>query len=198
MGTRVCSVENCGKKYFAKTWCRAHYMKVRRTGTLQPLKASAGMSVEERLRYKGWDVVESGCWEVRGARKNSGYGSLQYGGWSQATHRLAYQTWVGPIPDGHLIRHKCDNPPCINPDHLETGTDSDNSKDMMSRGRHRTLVGADHPMCKLSWVEAEAIRDAYGTGVFTLKMLGEAFGVSYNVVSKVVRGQSYRSPSISP
>ena len=187
----TCTAPDCGRKSHAKNLCGTHYMKMIRTGTLMPLNAPRGGTRDERLRFKGWDVSDSGCWVVRGARKSGGYGAVQFEGGSRAAHRLAYEAWVGPIPEGLLIRHKCDNPPCINPEHLEPGTDADNNGDMMLRGRHRTLSGAKHPMSKLTWDEASAIRGAYATGVFTLNMLSEAFGVSRPTISRIVKGVGY-------
>lgn len=52
-------------------------------------------------------------------------------------HRAAYESEYGPIPPGMVVRHKCDNPPCVNPEHLEVGTQADNAKDMSVRGRVR-------------------------------------------------------------
>lgn len=84
----------------------------------------------------GWQVTDSGCWEWSAARTAAGYGELRYERTTVRAHRLAYEAWVGTIPDGQVVRHKCDNPPCINPDHLETGTQRDNMRDMSERGRH--------------------------------------------------------------
>lgn len=81
-------------------------------------------------------VVEqsSGCWEWSGGRTKDGYGAMSVGGQFQYTHRLAYELAVGPIPDGMLIMHACDNPPCCNPAHLSVGTISDNTREAIARG----------------------------------------------------------------
>lgn len=155
------------------------------------MRAPNGMSAEERLEYRGWNVTHTGCWEILGGKKSGGYGVIQYQGQSVAAHRLSYETWVGPIPEGLLIRHKCDNPPCINPDHLEPGTDADNSRDMVERGRNRSLAGESHPMSKLSQGDANLIRHTYPQGVLTLKMLGEAFGVSIPTITRILSGKGY-------
>lgn len=75
------------------------------------------------------------CWEWQGARDMYGYGILKADGRDyKKAHRIAYQIFHGPIPEGHVIRHKCDNKPCVNPSHLESGTHRDNVKDAISRG----------------------------------------------------------------
>jgi hypothetical protein len=81
------------------------------------------------------------CWEWTGkARHPFGYGVFGLGtrqaGTMQA-HRFSYQLYVGPIPDGMCVLHKCDNPPCVNPDHLFLGTRADNNHDMIAKGRYR-------------------------------------------------------------
>lgn len=78
----------------------------------------------------------SGCIEWAGWRMAAGYGSMYHRGRSQPTHRLAYMAAKGPIPDGLFVLHSCDNPPCINPDHLSVGTNKDNILQCIERGRH--------------------------------------------------------------
>ena len=76
------------------------------------------------------------CWEWAAARNSKGYGSLCVGGkWTMA-HRHAYALTHGPIAKGLVVRHTCDNPPCVNPAHLLLGTYSDNMRDALERGRH--------------------------------------------------------------
>lgn len=79
---------------------------------------------------------ETECWNWTGA-KALGYGILAKG-WKQTPYkacRLSYELFVGPIPNGLYIRHKCDNPACVNPNHLEPGTQKQNMQDASKRGR---------------------------------------------------------------
>lgn len=77
----------------------------------------------------------SECWEWQGTRSTRGYGLFSYNGRSVRAHRFAYEHRVGPIPAGAEIRHRCDNPPCCNPAHLEVGTHDENMADMVERKR---------------------------------------------------------------
>lgn len=78
------------------------------------------------------------CWPWTAYRRVHGYGEIGAGGRRGRilkAHRVAYELENGPIPDGMVVRHKCDNPPCCNPAHLELGTQQDNIADMSERGR---------------------------------------------------------------
>ena len=79
----------------------------------------------------------TGCWQWRGPTNAFGYGRFSFEGRTQVAHRLSYETFRGPIPDGMSVLHKCDNPSCINPEHLWIGTYSDNRRDCLSKGRWR-------------------------------------------------------------
>jgi hypothetical protein len=76
------------------------------------------------------------CWEWRGARSADGYGQRRIGGKLLYLHRLAYEWAAGAIPAGMLVCHRCDNPPCCNPDHLFLGSRADNARDMCRKGRN--------------------------------------------------------------
>lgn len=81
------------------------------------------------------------CWEWQGTRNPQGYGGVRHDGVNWRAHRLSYVLHKGPIPDGLLVLHSCDNPPCCNPSHLRTGTYADNMLDMVGRQRHLPRVG---------------------------------------------------------
>lgn len=78
----------------------------------------------------------TGCWNWQGSRRGFGYGALSLNGRTKSAHRVSYEVFTGPIPGGQVVRHKCDNPPCVNPGHLVLGSQADNTADMVERGRH--------------------------------------------------------------
>lgn len=77
------------------------------------------------------------CLEWTGWTNNWGYGLIRIAYKVRLTHKVAYELKKGEIPDGMLVLHTCDNPPCLYEGHLFTGTQSDNMKDMHSKGRGR-------------------------------------------------------------
>jgi len=95
-------------------------------------------SVEKRLLDGCVPEPNTGCWLWTKSIKHFGYGAIGIGGgWVEFTHRASYIIFKGEIPDGIIVRHKCDTPSCINPEHLILGTIKDNSQDMVDRRRHK-------------------------------------------------------------
>lgn len=78
---------------------------------------------------------DTGCWEWQGAKTATGYGRLKFKGEAWMAHRLMYTLTKGDIPKGMVVLHSCDNPCCINPEHLSVGTQKDNMDDCKSKGR---------------------------------------------------------------
>ena len=102
--------------------------------------------------------AESGCWSWTGWANAFGYGGI-YSHEKRGTvlaHRLSWTIHNGPIPGGMFVLHRCDNPPCTNPEHLWLGTRGDNIRDAAAKGRHQH--GATHAHAKLSDEEVTAIR----------------------------------------
>lgn len=108
----------------------------------------------ERLKSR-CIITDSGCWEKQGFRRVSkgmehhgherGYGYLCYRNKNWAAHRLAWKLVNGDIPKGAVVMHKCDNPPCCNPDHLELG---DDRKNMQEAGKRKRWPRQYMPTCK--------------------------------------------------
>ena len=96
-------------------------------------------SLAERFQGKFIVNKKNGCWEWQAARNKKGYGLIgdENGrdGRTLLAHRVSYELFVGPIPSGLLVMHKCDNPRCVNPEHLKVGTAQENSNDMVDKGR---------------------------------------------------------------
>lgn len=81
-----------------------------------------GERFARRFDAKWEDDPATGCWIWTGSTNGKGYGRVMAGSRRQYTHRLAYERWVGPIPDGHEIHHDCETKLCVNPDHLRAMT----------------------------------------------------------------------------
>jgi hypothetical protein len=105
-----------------------------------------------------------GCWEWAGVKNRAGYGALYlHNGLKVLAHRLSYAIHNGSLPSGCVVRHKCDNPECTNPDHLEAGTQADNVRDMHERGGFRSNKGKSYAS-KLQVSQRSEVRDRFLNG----------------------------------
>lgn len=136
------------------------------------------------IQWKSILDLESGCWIWTGALDRKGYGAIFYKGRSQGAHRVSYQEYIGDIPHGLVIRHQCDNPSCVNPNHLSIGTQKDNVQDMVQRKRGPNRFGERNNIAKLSKEDVLYIKQyptGYGTGV----ELANKFNVCRSTISKI-------------
>lgn len=133
------------------------------------------------------------CWPWTGARNACGYGSLNRQGKTLSAHRVAYERSFGIIPDGLHVLHRCDNPPCCNPDHLYAGTHADNMRDKSERGRARTLPrpGELSPTAKLDDGTVWLIRALAAQGA-QKKDIAQVVGVNRTTVDLVVRRVTWK------
>jgi hypothetical protein len=132
------------------------------------------------------------CWPFKGARSARGYGRFAFAGKNRLAHRVAYELLCGPVPDGAVIMHSCDNPPCCNPAHLRIGTQSDNVADMRSKGREvHAPKGEYHWAAKISAAQAKAIRAALLSGQRKVA-LARQYGLSRRAISHIAQGRSWR------
>lgn len=95
--------------------------------------------MSERLELFKSQYIEdkkTGCWLWTGSITTCGYGQINIKYKRYLAHRLSWNVHNGAIPKGFFVCHKCDNPPCVNPDHLFIGTHRDNMQDMLKKGRH--------------------------------------------------------------
>lgn len=134
----------------------------------------------------------SDCIEWTGYRNEHGYGRYRVAdGRRLYAHRFAWEQVHGPIPEGMCICHHCDNPPCINVEHLFLGTHLDNNRDMVAKGRLHTLRGEASPTARLTQVQVDEIRALYGAGNVMQAELGRRFGISNQHVSRIVLGRAW-------
>ena len=134
-----------------------------------------------------------GCWLWLGARQGMGYGVVRIGGRNVLAHRHALALHGVGIPPGAIVRHHCDTPACVRPDHLEVGTHKQNTADMVSRGRarHGSANGSKHPFAKMTEAQVAACRTLMACGV-KASALARLFGVSQTKMSHIKLGKSWR------
>lgn len=128
---------------------------------------------------------DSGCWMWLGSQDSDGYGSIRMNGRSIRAHRFSYQYFVGPIPGGMLVCHRCDTPGCVNPEHLFIGSNRENMQDMVAKGRHLDgRAGSGSHLAKLSLEDVRAIRDLLAQGVKNIEIATQ-FSISHRTVSAI-------------
>jgi len=127
------------------------------------------------------------CWQWVGSRTNNGYGQIWDGGRLVLAHRLAYETLVGPIPDGLECDHLCRNRPCVRPSHIEPVTHSANLKRSPFKGQ----AGEANRNAKLTEAQVREIRWLRGT--VSQRKLAALFGVNHSHICHVQTGYSWSS-----
>jgi len=121
--------------------------------------------VELRILAKSHVNPITGCRIWDGAKDPSGYGAIHLYDQYLAIHRVAYEIWVSPIPEGKILMHECDNPSCIEPQHLKIGTTKDNNKDRSLKGRTNRSYGEDNPYSKLTEEAVYEIKTLFKQGI---------------------------------
>lgn len=129
------------------------------------------------------------CWPWTGSRKAFGYGQMWDGEKMERAHRIAFLITTGALAHGAPVRHSCDNPPCCNPSHLLGGTHLDNMRDRAERGRTARIFGESNAQAKLTDDAIRFIREHRGK--LLQRELGDMFGVTQNMVSKIQLGQAW-------
>lgn len=147
-------------------------------------------------KQRFWKKVnkEAGCWIWTGFTNHKGYGiAKDEQSRTIRAHRLAFRLAGNQIPDGMMVLHKCDNPPCCNPSHLFIGTAKDNAQDAIGKGRHVMLhlKGEMHPASKLTSEKVTEMRQLHRTGIGFYR-LGKRFGVSKKSAKSVVLRKTWK------
>lgn len=153
------------------------------------------LDLRGRLLSKVIPEPNSGCWLWVGAvNPTTGYGHLQWTvykgliGRDQIAHRVSYRAFIGDIPDGMHVCHKCDVPSCINPDHLFLGTSKDNKQDSVQKGRHATGDRSRHRMSLLQVLE---IKEAWRSGETITSIANRLGYCHYSNIHKCLIGKTW-------
>jgi len=143
-----------------------------------------------------WSKVEkgSGCWIWQGrVSRNGGYGQFVV-----RAHRLSVELTSGPIPEGLVVLHLCDNPRCVRPDHLRVGTSKENTQDAIAKGRWTQIppsaIGENNPRAKLTSSQVKEIRAKFRPRHYTYEMLAKEYGISTSHAKAILRGRCWKEP----
>lgn len=150
------------------------------------LKIGIKGRLERRIFYS-----PDGCWLWTGQRrKEDNYGLIKIDGRLTRVHRVSYETFKGPIPNGLFVCHYCDMPLCINPDHLFLGTLQDNNLDMYRKGRNYKSSGDQNPRSKLREADIPKIIEMRNSGMYYYQ-IAFLFGVGPNAIRDIFNGRTW-------
>lgn len=148
------------------------------------------VSVDSRF----WDKVNKGsvddCWEYLGRLNHDGYGQFDHHNTASVAHRFSWELSFGKIPDGIYVCHKCDNPSCVNPNHLFLGTQKDNMEDMVKKGRGADKRGRKNGKSVVNESIVREIRVLYSNG-WSYQKIADNFGVSNGCVNHIINGRHW-------
>lgn len=142
-----------------------------------------------------WPEPNSGCWLWGGSCDHRGYAQIRVTGkvLRYASH-VSLEMAGRPVPAGHYACHHCDNPACVNPDHLFVGTPKDNAQDMIRKGRHSpppVRAGASNPRAVISETEAVEIKAQLAAGM-AARGIARARNLPRGIVHAIKQGKTWR------
>jgi hypothetical protein len=139
----------------------------------------------ERFNEKIEMIAECGCWIWTGAVQGDGYGVIKNEqNIQKSAHRISWEFYYGPIPEGLKVLHQCDTPSCVNPHHLFTGTNKDNTQDMIRKNRKFLTKGELQKSSKLKSSDVVSIRESIKLGELECS-LATKFNVSQSTISLI-------------
>jgi hypothetical protein len=137
------------------------------------------------------------CWIWSGTKYRGGYGHFRRfldNKWTMfKAHRFSYEFYVGQIPKGFCILHSCDNPSCVNPNHLRVGTLKENNQDTRNKGRHSFGRNSKHTHLSLE-IAIDIRNQKQQTPKITCLELGQMFNTSAPQVSRILNNKIWKSP----
>ena len=148
-----------------------------------------------KLRFQSKvNKLEGGCWEWKGTLfQNSGYGAFRLNGKQTLAHRSCWFFEKGVKPNGILL-HSCDNKICVNPAHLREGTQYENIHDMINKGRRVLTYSEDNGVSKLTYAQAQEIRERYKKEKKPQLFFAKEYGVNQSVISRIITNRCYTTP----
>jgi hypothetical protein len=152
------------------------------------------IKITERVKKNFLDrvVKTSGCWEWIGSKNKTGYAQLSVNRKTEKASRVSYEMFNGPIPKGNYACHTCDNRGCVNPEHLFLGTQKDNMRDMVAKGRSHKPKGEINGRSKLEVNQVIEIRTLFSNKQASLKELAARFNISTTAVRYIIIKRTWK------
>jgi len=180
----ICKVKDCESRCEGLGYCSKHYQRFRRHADHRVVK-KRGSIITPFQRFKNKVKVnkETGCWEWQAGLNIDGYGQFWYENSGSLAHRWSYEHFIGKIPKGLCACHHCDNPCCVNPDHLFLGIQKDNMIDRDNKNRQ--AKGERQGAVKLDSNIVKTIRTLYKKPEHTQETLAKKFDISQSTISNI-------------
>lgn len=183
----TCTKLNCKKSTLPnRKICPMHTARISRTGNERLIQ----FTIKERFLMQIHLTNKNKCWEWRGY-KQKGYGRFLLNGKKILAHRASFIIFFGKIKNGMYICHKCDNPSCVNPNHLYAGTPKQNALDSLYRNRNYMKKGDLNPRAKLNSKVVKKIKYFLSLNERPIK-LSKMFNISYSSIQNIKRGITWK------
>lgn len=148
------------------------------------------LPIQERLEIH--ITSKKSCWLTNLSCNIGGYPQIKINNKMKAASRVMYEIHNGEIPDDFLVCHRCDNPGCVNPEHLFLGSQKDNMADMRKKGRERKSKGSQNGIAKLNEQQVAEIKDLFNNTKLTQQQIGDLFGVDQTTISLIKTGKHWK------
>ena len=185
-----CSVDDCPFPAKGRRLCNTHYQAY-----IRRARKRDGWSEREEQNFWSKVTKTDTCWVWTAFTDKGGYGIFSVNAAPYKAHRFSWRLHKGPIPNGMGVLHRCDNPKCVNPDHLFTGTTTDNMRDKVEKGRQ--AKGEKHPCVVLTTAQVLEIRRIFVSGSrrYGVRPLARKYGVAKTTMQSVVNGKTWKGVS---
>ena len=150
------------------------------------------MKIEDALALVPCYLPDDECWEYQGFLNHDGYGQItDEERKTRRVHRLMYEAYCEPLAKGQVVRHTCDNPACCNPHHLTLGTQYDNVRDCVERGRFPNRAGEANGRAKINKQTVLDIRKIYSSGMWSYGLLAQLFEIPRATIAHIITGYTW-------
>ncbi len=184
-----CNIKSCDRAPRASGMCNMHYERKRIYGKTSFSEREMNNFLDKDTFHMNYVLdPKTGCWNWS-RFKYKGYGEFNHQRKKYRAHRFSYELFREKVPEGMIVCHSCDNPACVNPDHLFVGTHSDNNADMNKKGRQ--AKGSTQANSKLSESDILRVREEFKKGT-SGKNIALMFNVSVSVISCIKLGKTWR------